>query len=122
MRRATAAWALLECPQFRSLRLLDDLNDKHGCPSRPVHGEALLTEKYNQDEAARLRQLIMGFRVTQLIHIAAKLELSDHLARGPLTAQELASMVGVEQVPSIGCCVHWRASAYLPRRPMLALR
>jgi len=55
-----------------------------------------MTERRNQDEAARLRQLIMGFRVTQLIYVATKLELSEYLTRGPLTAQELASMVGVD--------------------------
>ena len=55
-----------------------------------------MTEGCNQDETARLRQLIMGFRVTQLIYVAAKLELSEFLASGPLTAQELASMVGVD--------------------------
>jgi hypothetical protein len=55
-----------------------------------------MTEKRNQDDTARLRQLIMGFRFTQLIHVATKLELSEHLARGPLTGQELASTVGVD--------------------------
>jgi len=43
-----------------------------------------------------VRQLIMGFRITQLIYVAAKLELADHLARGPLTASELAQAVGVD--------------------------
>src|ERR1700744_3156401 len=49
-----------------------------------------------QDETARIRQLIMGFRFTQLIYVATKLELSEHLARGPLTAQELASVLDVD--------------------------
>ena len=31
--------------------------------------------------AATLRQLIMGFRITQLIYLAAKLGLADHLER-----------------------------------------
>ena len=55
-----------------------------------------MTEGCNQDETARLRHLIMGFRLTQLIYAATKLELSEHLARSPLTAQELASVVGVD--------------------------
>ena len=48
---------------------------------------------------SRLRQLIMGFRITQMIHVAAKLELADHLARKPQTARELAPLVGAEAVP-----------------------
>ena len=55
-----------------------------------------MTVERNQDETTRLRQLIMGFRITQLIYVAAKLELSERLARGPLTAQELAPMVGAD--------------------------
>jgi hypothetical protein len=50
----------------------------------------------DQDEMARLRQLIMGFRTTQLIYVAAKLGLADHLARGPLTTHELASTAGAD--------------------------
>jgi hypothetical protein len=37
-------------------------------------------------DAKRLRQLIMGFRLTQPIHAAAKLGLADHLAGQPQTA------------------------------------
>ena len=55
-----------------------------------------MTVERNQDETTRLRLLIMGFRITQLIYVAAKLELSERLARGPLTAQELAPMVGAD--------------------------
>jgi hypothetical protein len=46
--------------------------------------------------ATTLRQLIMGFRVTQLIHVAAKLGLADHLQQGPQTVQALAQVVGAE--------------------------
>ena len=59
-------------------------------------GAAIMTVECNQDETTRLRQFIMGFRITQLIYVAAKLELSECLARGPLTAQELAPMVGAD--------------------------
>ena len=48
------------------------------------------------DEVSRLRQLIMGFRVTQLIYVAARLGLADHLAGKPQTAQELAAAVCAE--------------------------
>jgi hypothetical protein len=46
--------------------------------------------------AATLRQLIMGFRVTQLIYVAAKLRLADRLEHGPQTPQQLAQAVGAE--------------------------
>jgi hypothetical protein len=49
-----------------------------------------------QEEASRLRQLVMGFRTTQLIYVAAKLGLADHVARKPQTALELAPAVGVD--------------------------
>src|SRR5262245_29196652 len=55
-----------------------------------------MTDTRDQDETTRLRQLIMGFRITQLIYAAAKFELADHLARGPLTAHELAQAVGAD--------------------------
>jgi len=50
----------------------------------------------SQEEASRLRQLIMGFRITQLIYVAAKLDLADYLAKRKQTAPELASIVDVE--------------------------
>jgi hypothetical protein len=37
-----------------------------------------------------LEQMIMGFRLTQLVHVAAKLGVADHLADGPKSAAELA--------------------------------
>jgi hypothetical protein len=49
-----------------------------------------------QDEVSRVRQLIMGFRITQLMYVAARLSLADHLASKPQTAQELAAVVGAE--------------------------
>jgi hypothetical protein len=45
---------------------------------------------------ATLRQLIMGFRITQLIHVAAKLGLADRLQLGPRTPRELAGEVHAE--------------------------
>ena len=47
-------------------------------------------------DAATLRQLIMGFRVTQLIYVAAKLGLADHLEQGPQTPHALAQAVGAD--------------------------
>jgi O-methyltransferase/methyltransferase family protein len=55
-----------------------------------------MTETFKQDETTRLRQLIMGFRVTQLLYVAAKLGIADHLAQGPRTAGDLASVVAAD--------------------------
>ena len=43
---------------------------------------------------ALVRQLIMGFRSTSLLHVAAELGLADRLAGGPRSAAELASELG----------------------------
>jgi SAM-dependent methyltransferase len=45
-------------------------------------------------DAAMLRQLVMGFRNTQLLYVAARLCLADRLEAGPQTAQQLAPQVG----------------------------
>jgi O-methyltransferase domain/Dimerisation domain len=42
-------------------------------------------------ERLQLLQMIMGFRVTQLLHVAAKLGLADLLHAGPQSAQTLAA-------------------------------
>ena len=44
--------------------------------------------------AARLRDMIMGFRVTQLLHVAARLHLADRLAGAPQSAEQLATGIG----------------------------
>ena len=43
-----------------------------------------------------LREQIMGFRATQMIHVAAKLGLADQLAAGPRPVEDLAAAVGAE--------------------------
>ena len=50
------------------------------------------------DESAidTLRQLIMGFRTTQLVYVAASLGIADILSRGPKTPAELAAEAGAE--------------------------
>jgi hypothetical protein len=42
----------------------------------------------------RLAVLLGGFAVTQMLYVAARLRLADHLARGPLTVEELAAESG----------------------------
>ena len=50
-------------------------------------------------DGAALRQLIMGFRTTQMIYVAAKLGIADHLREGPQTADALALAVGAAPRP-----------------------
>ncbi|HKN56360.1 MAG TPA: methyltransferase [Amycolatopsis sp.] len=38
--------------------------------------------------------LVFGYTAAQMINVAARLELADHLARGPLTTDELAGLTG----------------------------
>ena len=47
-------------------------------------------------DVAALRQLIMGFRSSQMIYVAAKLELADRLDQCPRTAADLAADVGAD--------------------------
>src|SRR5260370_2406267 len=44
---------------------------------------------------AIMLKLIIGYWVSRLIYVAAKLELADHLNDGPRTVEELAVAAGV---------------------------
>ena len=55
-----------------------------------------LTAAADESTYGTLRQLIMGFRTTQLVYVAATLGIADILARGPRTPAELATEVGAE--------------------------
>lgn len=44
-----------------------------------------------------LQQAIVGFRVSQLVHVAAKLRLADHVADGPRSVTELAEATGAHE-------------------------
>ncbi len=44
---------------------------------------------------ARLMQLIFGKTLTQCVSLLARFRLADHLASGPLTAEELADLTGL---------------------------
>src|SRR5262245_28216159 len=63
-----------------------------------VRPARLPNSKVSRDQHLRdqLREQIMGFRTTQMIHVAAKLKLADHLAAGPRSPLELAASVGAE--------------------------
>ena len=49
---------------------------------------------------AVMLNLIIGYWVSRLIYVAAKLELADHLNDGPRTVEELAMAAGV-QAPAL---------------------
>jgi hypothetical protein len=51
------------------------------------------------DPQAHMRQLIMGFRASQLVCVAAKLRLADELADGPRDVAALAAAVGAAPQP-----------------------
>ena len=55
--------------------------------------------KADSADAAALRQLIMGFRASQMVYVAAKLGLADRLEGRPQTADELAKAVGAAPRP-----------------------
>src|SRR3954453_13139753 len=48
----------------------------------------------NAEAAATLTQLIDGYRITQMIYVAAKLGLADLLAPGPQSSAALAEQTG----------------------------
>jgi hypothetical protein len=48
------------------------------------------------DTVAALRQLMMGFRTSQLLYVAAKLGLADAISRQPKTATEIAREVNAD--------------------------
>src|SRR5688572_10786179 len=55
-----------------------------------------LTTRPDESAIDTVRQLIMGFRNTQLVYVAARLGIADILARGPKTPTEVGAEVGAE--------------------------
>jgi hypothetical protein len=53
----------------------------------------------DENSHARMRELIMGFRASQFIYVAAKLGLADELANGPRDAAAIAAAVGAAPQP-----------------------
>src|SRR5688572_25390487 len=64
---------------------------------------ALTSEQIQEDNKANasrgklLRELIMGFRTTQIIATAAKLDLAAHLKNGPKSATQLAAATRTDE-------------------------
>src|SRR4051812_9153634 len=50
-------------------------------------------------ESAQMLQLIHGYAVSQLIYIAAKWSLPDHIGRGVQTLDELVPLTGAQPGP-----------------------
>jgi hypothetical protein len=79
-----------------------DLRFRAICNLQLRKGATRMRKSYNQNTlpdvsaAATLRQLIMGFRITQLIYVAAKLGLADRMEHELQTPQQLAHAVGAE--------------------------
>jgi hypothetical protein len=76
------------------VRPIKSSNAGSNAESNAGHGAA----KPHSEQQLRdlLRDRIMGFRVTQMIHVAAKLRLADRLAAGPRSPADLAGAVGAE--------------------------
>src|SRR5579862_6251117 len=51
------------------------------------------------NERRRMTVLLGGFAATQMLYVAARLRLADHLAHGPLTLAELAARSGARPEP-----------------------
>jgi hypothetical protein len=53
---------------------------------------------FNQEATARekLGLMMMGYRMTQLVYVAAELRIADQLSDGPRSAAEIAGLVGVQ--------------------------
>lgn len=52
-----------------------------------------------QDPEQRMSRLLGGYRITQMLHVAARLGLPDLLADGPLSVDRLAALAGVQPRP-----------------------
>ena len=68
-------------------------------------GENTMTEKHQSPTEtapphAQLVQMGMAHWVSQIVYVAAKLSLADHLAKGPKSAVELAALTGTH-APSL---------------------
>ena len=57
-----------------------------------VREDAMTTNR--QSTAADLRRMIVGYRLSQALHVAAKLGVADLLADGPRHAEDLAVVTG----------------------------
>ena len=75
-------------------------------------------EALDMTASEQLRDLINGFRVSQALHVAAMLGVSDLLADGPLDLESLARAADADPDPSGVCSGRWlqSGSAWRPMR------
>jgi hypothetical protein len=68
-------------------------------PVSPVPAQIRPTESTQTSAGIRirLRELVEGYRITQMVHVAAKLDIADHLKRGPLPVKELARLTSTHE-------------------------
>ena len=50
----------------------------------------------NQNDPDRIMQMIIGYWVTQVVHVAATFSIADHLAKTPATANDIADAEGTD--------------------------
>lgn len=51
-----------------------------------------------------LGKLLYGYKATQCLYVAAKLNIADHLANGSKSITELATLTNTKPVPCIALC------------------
>jgi steroid delta-isomerase-like uncharacterized protein len=82
-----------------AMRQLGVIPDSVPTPGPPRSEGGLQTREgehsRDEDPAVVLRQMIMGFRVTQLVYVAARLGIADLLADGARHAEDLAAHINV---------------------------
>ena len=90
-------------PSNRSAQRWVPVSASISCPVMRPRPPALRTPDYmskspatRYPRAQTIDEMLRGYRVTQMLHVAAKLGIADHLKDGPLTATELARLVGAD--------------------------
>lgn len=64
-------------------------------PSVRQQGEKSMSKQDTLRETDELFQMIIGYRISQALHVAAKLGIADLLKDGPKSSEELATAAGV---------------------------
>jgi hypothetical protein len=72
--------------------------DRRSVPSYGTSAE-VESSKHVANRSQQLTQMLIGYWTSRAIYAAAKLQVADHLANGPLSAEELAEAVGVTARP-----------------------
>ena len=65
--------------------------------SMPAQTPQTQSAQTSPEIRSRLRELIEGYRMTQMVYVAAKLGIADHLKPGPLSVKELARLTSTHE-------------------------